>query len=230
VGILLQIKTLLSKLILYLNDTIVYIYCYISLVTLISLYLLQTISDRIHLLYKIEFHSLTLYRHCQVVDFTNVIQAKAQIPKVQKDIDDLSVFLHFLDLCVLKLHVKMLKATLDVNYINNVCATFLYKSESPSFLWLHSSFVIFWAKILYKKCVHKMLMKLMVGIVGQKRTLQSKSDQNLGARGTNICKNIYSYFFSRICVPYALCILMKPRLRKKFMVLPFICKHAFHVY
>jgi len=47
-----------------------------------------------------------------------------------------------------------------VDFINICCPPFLYKIESRSYILLHFSFVIFGAKILYKKCALKMLMKL----------------------------------------------------------------------
>jgi len=49
----------------------------------------------------------------------------ALIPKVQKDTDDLTVFLRFCDLCVLKLRQKMLvKSIPGVNFINILWAAF----------------------------------------------------------------------------------------------------------
>jgi len=50
--------------------------------------------------------------------------------------------------------------TQGVNFINILRGPFLYESKSLSFLWLRFSFVIFGAKILYKKCAGKTLMKL----------------------------------------------------------------------
>ncbi len=69
----------------------------------------------------------SLYWERPGVDFTNVYEQFfcTKIPKVQKDIDSLTVFLHFWDLHFQKLFVNMLvKWTLVVNFINILLSAF----------------------------------------------------------------------------------------------------------
>jgi len=61
-------------------------------------------------------------------------------------------------------HKMLVKLTPRVNFFNILCARFLYESYLNSFSLITFGFVIFGAKILYKKHPHKMLMKLTVGL------------------------------------------------------------------
>jgi len=54
--------------------------------------------------------------------------------------------------------------TAGVNFINVFCAHFSYKILAPKITKLGFGFESFGAKISYKKCEHKTLMKLTPGI------------------------------------------------------------------
>jgi len=55
---------------------------------------------------------------------------------------------------------RLVKLTPAVNFINVLCARFLYKILAPKNSSPKHSFVILGAKILYEKCIRKTLMKL----------------------------------------------------------------------
>jgi len=63
---------------------------------------------------------------------------RGQLPKVQKDTDDLTVSLRFWDLCALKLLANMLvKLTQGLNFINILLASFSYEHCFGSFFNVH---------------------------------------------------------------------------------------------
>jgi len=74
-----------------------------------------------------------------------------QIPKAQKDTDNLSEFLCFV-ICGVKVALEILmKMTPVVNFIIVLHSSFLYQRGLRSFSLVTFDFVIFGAKILYVK-------------------------------------------------------------------------------
>jgi len=82
------------------------------------------------------------------------------------------------------------KSTAGVNFTNILLKRFSYESKMSSFLLLRFSFVIFGAKILYKKRVRKTLMKLMAGFLNRER---ESLDKNVMKDG-----DIFSHFLCKI--------------------------------
>jgi len=72
-----------------------------------------------------------------------------------------------------------------VNFINILCSWFLYESKFWSFFLITFGFVIFGAKIWYKKCSRKTLMKLTAEVRKQiqehleQQELQKKRNQEV---------------------------------------------------
>jgi len=76
----------------------------------------------------------------------------------------MSQFLEQKGLSIERQRLKKKKIGTGVNFINILCASFLYESASRSFSLLHFGFVIFWQKDIGKKIEHKMLMKLTTDV------------------------------------------------------------------
>jgi len=98
----------------------------------------------------------------------------AQIPKyakAQKRVTAWLYFLHFWDLWVKAAHKILVKFTPGVNFINIAHARFAYEIFVAKISNPKASFVVFGAKILYKKCACKMLMKLTPDHCQRKRRL-----------------------------------------------------------